>query len=230
MSSQTGLKEKLLSAFKKAAFGAALATTLSSDTSCTPPPAAPPARLTAGEVALVQSIFGAAVNTAIVTKNFYPPSSDYYNPDAPKEKIAAVNDKRNIIFYGPDCLSDDYSKGGVIVYGTFVHEMTHIWQRQAIPGLRLLFMSCHTYDYALDSRSRFSDFCIEQQGVIIEDYALRFLHPSHASLRIKNTPENDALLKKVVEEQFPAARETRLALEEQERLKTAAANPKSPKA
>jgi hypothetical protein len=220
MSSDKSLKKKLSSLFKKVALATALTVGLSGDNA---PAVAGPTSVTPlakNEIALVQSIFGNEINTAIIRKNFYTEHHDD-NPGDSKETVATVNDTKNIKFYGKEYQSFDYSHEGTINYGTFIHEMTHIWQRQKIPGLTLLMMSCHTYDYTLDSNSRFSDFCIEQQGVLIEDYALRFLHRSHTSFHIKNTPENDALLKKVVEDQFPEARKTRLAAEAQEQIKTA---------
>jgi hypothetical protein len=223
-----GAKEKLSSAFKRATLGLALATTLSSNN---PPAPAPSAHLSPGEIALVQSIFGNEVNTSIVIKNFSPHHLEYFSePDhILMETRASVNDKKNIIFYGPEYSSDDYSQEDLMLYGTFLHEMTHIWQRQKVSGVTLLLMSCHDYNYALNDQSRFSDFCIEQQGAIMENYVQRFLHHSHLSLGIKNTPENDALLKKVVEDQFPEARKTRLALEAQQQQKIAAAKTNAPK-
>jgi hypothetical protein len=228
MSSDKSFKQKLSSIFKTAALATALAVSVSGDNAPVAPVPASTAPLTENEIAFVQSIFGNEVNTAIVTKVFYAEHHDD-TPGDSKETAASVNDRKNINFYGTKYYSSDYSQEDALTYGVFIHEMTHIWQRQKIPGLTLLFMSCHTYNYTLDSQSRFSDFCIEQQGAIIEDYARRFLHPSHASLRIKNTPENDALLKKVVEAQFPEARKTRLAAEKQQRIKMAAAKTKSPK-
>jgi hypothetical protein len=226
MSPGKSLKQKLSSVFKKVALTAALAMGLSSDNAPVAPRPASVEPLTKNEIAFVQSIFGDEVNTAIVRKNFYAKHPDN-TPEDSKETIADVNDTKNIKFYGTEYRSSDYSREGTINYGTFIHEITHIWQRQKIPGLTLLFMSCHDYDYTLDAGSRFNDFCIEQQGALIEDYALRFLHSSHASFRIKNTPENDALLQKVVEAQFPEARKTRLGLEKQEQLKTTMAKTKS---
>ncbi|MCE9508008.1 MAG: hypothetical protein K8R48_06825 [Alphaproteobacteria bacterium] len=228
MSSEKNFRQKLSSAFKKVALAAALAVGLSGDNApaADGPVAVEP--LTKNEIALVKSIFGDEVNTSIVRKNAYPYPFSHYHPHSTTETPASVNDKKNIIFYErnglPDC-----SDPRATIYGTFIHEMTHIWQRQKIPGVELLFMSCHDYDYTLDANSRFSDFCIEQQGAIIEDYAMRFLHDNHTSLYIKNIPENDALLKKVVEDRFPEARKTRLAAEKQTQLKTAAASLKSPK-
>lgn len=222
---EKSFKQKLSSAFRRVAFAAALTVGLSGDTPPAPPHPASVEPLTENEIAFVQGIFGDEINTAIVRKNFYTEHQDL-SPGDSTETIASVDDKKNINFYGTEYRSDDYSQEDRLNYGTFIHEITHIWQRQKIPGLKLLFMSCHDYSYTLDARSRFDDFCIEQQGAIIEDYALRFLHSSHASFRIKNTPENDALLKKVVEEKFPEARKTRLKLEAQAQLKTAAVAPK----
>ena len=226
MAAEKSLKKRLSSIFKTAAFFVTLAVIGYGDNTAKPV-ALPSAPLTDGEIALVQSIFGNEVNTAIVKKHFNPVARYEVSNNDTIDAAAAVNDQKNVTFYGAEYHSADYSREELINYGTFIHEMTHIWQRQKIGGFNLLLMSCHTYDYSLDAQSRFSDFCIEQQGIVIQVYAQRFLHPSHVSLRINNTPENDLLLQKVVEEQFPQARITRLALEAQEQLKTAAAKTKS---
>lgn len=173
--------------------------------------------LTENEIKLVHGIFGTTVNTAIVKKYFYPASP---------LMVSRVPDRRSIQFYGNTCTSADYSlDSDIFKFGAFVHEMTHVWQRQTANKDEL--QMCHTYDYTLDAASRFTDFCVEQQAAIVEDYARRFLHPGHKSFYTTDTPETDLLLRKVVEEQFPAARETRLAYEAQEKnVKTAAAAPK----
>ncbi|MCE9508007.1 MAG: hypothetical protein K8R48_06820 [Alphaproteobacteria bacterium] len=175
------------------------------------------APLTESEINLVHGLFGDAVNTGIVKKYFYPPSL---------LMVSRVPDRRSIQFYGNTCASPDYSLDqDIFKFGTFVHEMTHVWQRQTAKTDALEM--CHDYYYTLNSKSHFADFCVEQQAAIMEDYARRFLHSGHQSFYAKDTPGHDLLLQKVVETQFPAARETRLAYEAQEHAKTAALKPKT---
>lgn len=105
-------------------------------------------------------------------------------------------------------------------FGTFMHEMTHIWQRTSITAAFIrTFRRTRKYDYKLTKQSRFSFFGVEQQASIMEDYARRFLYPPGdvPAAHIDTSPENDALLQRVVERKFPAARKARLALAEQKR-------------
>lgn len=119
--------------------------------------------LTAGEIALVQSIFGNAIDpdpvrirrrrwfpfqSARVTMapcghlHFHPLSSDY---------------------------SDDFSLAGLGLQGHFLHEMTHVWQSQTrgrwyLPLMRHPF--CR-YDYALKPGWPLSRYGLEQQAEIV---------------------------------------------------------------
>ena len=90
--------------------------------------------------------------------------------------------------------------------------MTRIWQNQNDVGDR----RNRDYGYSLDTKQGFDDYGREPQACIIGDYAGRFLRPGHKSYWIKNNPESDRLLQKVVENKFPAARKTRLAYEARE--------------
>ena len=74
--------------------------------------------------------------------------------------------------------------------------MTRIWQNQNDVGDR----RNRDYGYSLDTKQGFDDYGREPQACIIGDYAGRFLHPGHKSYWIKNNPESDRLLQKVVEE------------------------------
>lgn len=163
------------------------------------------APLTAGEAALVKSIFADQLDTSVVQKYFLG-----YSRDIIPDTAAEVPDGRTIKFYGALNHSLDYSQEGLALYGAFLHEMTHIWQNQ-----QNIIGHCTTYEYVLAPTYRFIDYCREQQADIIQDYARRFLHPDRRSFWIKNTPENDQLLKNIVEEQFPQARLARLAHEAQ---------------
>lgn len=173
------------------------------------------AALTSGETELVRGIFGDSVDTPIVTKYFV---------DTDPHCAAVTISRKGIKFCGPQHFSKDYSKEAEVNFGIFIHEMTHIWQKQTNSNTR----KWRIYDYNLSAQSCFDGYCLEQQAAIVEDYARRFLHPSHQSRWIKNTPESDLLLQKVVEDKFPQARATRLAYAAWERgVKVADAAPKS---
>ena len=173
--------------------------------------------LTPGEEALIRSIFGDAINTAGLTANFHPES---YTDIA-----ASVESDNNADFWGKESRSDDFSKDtDVFRWGTFIHEFTHVWQFQT--SWKYTVDDSHApedvndpdarYKYRLEAKSKFTDYAIEQQAAIVEDYARRFLHPTRSWNRLsevyglKGAAAKDALLIKVVEDQFPAAKQTRL--------------------
>ncbi len=176
------------------------------------------APLSKDEISLLKSVFGRKLATADLKK-----VRKYFRPSA-APTLAAVFNRRVAVFYGAAQQEKDYSTTAVAMnFGTFMHEMTHIWQRTSITAAFIrTFRRTRKYDYKLTKRSRFSFFGVEQQASIMEDYARRFLYP-HGDVpaaHIDTTPENDALLQKVVERKFPAARKARLALAEKKRAQT----------
>lgn len=169
--------------------------------------------LTQAEQALVSTIFGKELDPTVIIK--------HRNPDVSPTAAAITRNVNDIIFYR-DYWSEEFTRETPFNFGNFVHEVTHIWQAQTNyqgnPG--------HG-DYALHdlaASQKFGDFHSEHQGVIMEDYARRFLHPARQYRRIHDTPENDAQLKRIVEEQFPGAQQLRLAFE----ARQAAAKNKNP--
>jgi hypothetical protein len=178
--------------------------------------------LTKGETALVQSIFGTEINTAIVEKHLV----SGYRQDA----AASLSEGKTLNFYGERYHSADYSQEkDIFNYGTFVGQMTYVWQIQTNQ-----YGSCDTYQYPLALEHQFNEYCSAQQAAIIEDYARRFLHPSHESsykyvssrgITADDTSYSDTLLAKVVEDRFPQARATRLALEAESQTKLTLGTP-----
>ncbi len=176
-----------------------------------------PLPLSAGEIKLVKSVFGRKLADADIKK-----VRKYFEPLRIEGKecvVGAVFNRRVVKFYVMGQHDEDYSNAWSWDFGVFMHEMTHIWQRTNIMAdvLRRFFIRTKQYDYKLTERSRFTFFGKEQQASIMEDYALRFLYPRGPmpARRIAETPENDALLQRVVERKFPAARQARLAVAEQ---------------
>lgn len=179
--------------------------------------------LTTGELHFAQSIFEEKFDTTGV--RMYLVGS---KPSYPKYDASVCLDLESVEFYGTKMRSQDYSlENDLDKYGAFIHEMTHIWQFQGkFPT------ECTVYKYDLKADSRFSDYCKEQQAAIVEDYARHFLHPRHGRTRpdrgLHNNAKNYRLLAKVVEDQFPQAQKTRLALEAREQPKRSVNTPNTP--
>lgn len=178
-------------------------------------PVSKPGKLTSGEKSFVKSVFGKEVNTNLVRKKYsgclFTNTVMEVDPDTPN----------NIYICKEKYYSEDYSlEKDIYLYGSFIHEMTHIWQKHGTgAGVHCRMF----YEYTLNDASRFSDFCDEQQAAIVEDYARRFLYQKREGsfdsqeATAANSPEADLLLQKVVEEKFPEARKTRLAKEKREK-------------
>src|SRR6266542_5129584 len=101
--------------------------------------------LTTGEIALVRSVFGDAIDTArvrLVKGKWWP-----FHP-----RGAAMAPMGNIHFH-PDRggWSEDFASEPLGRQAFFIHEMTHVWQAQSRGRLYLLLMRhpfCR-YDYVL---------------------------------------------------------------------------------
>ncbi len=182
-------------------------------------PTPPGVALTKGETTLLKSIFGDELDTDEVKKYF----SDKPHPYV----IAMASSAKKIKFYGKDTHVPDYSQTKDSAnYWTFVHEMTHIWQFQHPKEdiMRALRNPTRKYDYELSKDLRFQDFGVEQQACIIADYAMQFLFNGKISPANENKgyfvpveattpkPQKLSMLYKTVEDRFPQARKTRLAL------------------
>jgi len=165
-------------------------------------PSPPGEPLTTGEVALVESIFGDEIKTKRV--RLYFPGTAKPGTDPGYIIPAQTFGKYSIKFYSRQYHSVDYSRSpDAFKFGTFIHEMTHIWQNQQNVPCKTSTDNNKPYDYKLTPQSAFSDFSWEQQARIIENYALENLYPIRPS-------NPDPLLQKVVEDRFPQARLTRL--------------------
>jgi hypothetical protein len=147
-----------------------------------PPPAAAPAApatgkiprlLTAGEKGLLFPIFGDTINynEQIVARN----DGEVGGPDNSFTPGYFPN-------MAPNLWSWDYSGESPGRTAVFVHEMVHTWQsghgsHNVLRGLYLWIKYDHitgdydnSYEYDLDSSTSLSDFNMEQQAQIIEDY------------------------------------------------------------
>ena len=119
--------------------------------------------LTAGEVTLVRSIFGDAIDTARVRLVL----GEWW-PFQPKRSAMAPMGK---IYFHPDGggWSEDFSRESLPRQGFLIHEMTHVWQTQKggkfyLPLMRHPF--CR-YSYALEPGKSFERYGLEQQAEIV---------------------------------------------------------------
>lgn len=90
--------------------------------------------------------------------------------------------QNNRIYYHPRSdvprrmYSDDFSIEIFEAKQDFIHELTHVWQRQQGKNLRLAAIMARvaqgrTYPYLpLDPDKSWEDYNMEQQGTIVEDY------------------------------------------------------------
>jgi hypothetical protein len=119
--------------------------------------------LTDGEIELVRSVFGHAVDAApvrLIEGKWWP-----FQPR--RSAMAPMGD----IWFHPDGggWSEDFSKEPLRVQGYFMHEMTHVWQAQKggrfyLPLIRHPF--CR-YAYELTQGKPFRLYGIEQQAEIV---------------------------------------------------------------
>ncbi|MEZ0222926.1 MAG: hypothetical protein ACAH83_00100 [Alphaproteobacteria bacterium] len=166
-------------------------------------------RLTEGEAQLVTSIFGDEIDASKIRKHFKNESHITHLFGSKQGTVLPF--LNHIDIFGPYAASPDYSRESAYLYGFFAHEATHIWQNQ---NWAWSTKAMNVYEYQLKPESKFSDFGGEQQASIIEAYVQRFIHPQGRKDASSETAAFDAMLQKVVEDRFPQATKTRLALDE----------------
>lgn len=165
--------------------------------------------LTEGEARILKGIFGATINIDTIRANMHPQGYD--------DIVGSVDSGRVVAdFWGPENSSKDFSaEKNAYKFGTFIHELTHVWQNQNNRAFTndTPPTAKDKYTYTLSSKSNFEDYRVEQQAAIIEDYARRFLHPSksftYLDAAYKDAESMSGLLKKVVETEFPGAKKLR---------------------
>ncbi len=117
--------------------------------------------LTGAEVTLARSVFGDAIDYAAVRIHhrkwaFFQPRQVVMAPDGN-------------IWFNPkgDLYCDDFCRRTVDAQGLFIHEMTHVWQRQRGLFLPLRRHPFCRYDYALRPGWPLVRYGIEQQAEIV---------------------------------------------------------------
>lgn len=160
--------------------------------------------LNAREAALVRAFFG-PLRTDLIRKHYEPRV-----PAGESPILAARTRLYEVGFYGRKNQAADYTRTHREAFGVFMHEMTHVWQyeKTGTAAMRQSLARCprpDVYAYNLHAASRFSDYCVEQQGRMVQNYALRFIVPDH----VRPLSRDDMLLRHVIESHFPGARALR---------------------
>lgn len=118
--------------------------------------------LTAGEQALVQSVFNDQL--------------DLCSPQIMASRWVikgyAISPNGNVYFNPADYLPD-FSATSLGKQAWFIHEMTHVWQVQQ--GMRLIRRAVfdRRYQYLLEEGKSFFAYGIEQQAQMVQDYFLK---------------------------------------------------------
>ncbi|EEF63316.1 RHS repeat-associated core domain-containing protein [Pedosphaera parvula] len=129
--------------------------------------------LTQGEITLAQSMFGGKIDYTKV--NIYHKKQ---NPLHPKETLITPDGN---IYSNPkgNTYSTDYSAAAlpnlslIVTSELFIHEMTHVWQFQT--GVHVMASALYRkyeYDYSKLGTIKFTEYGVEQQATIVEDYFL----------------------------------------------------------
>lgn len=114
---------------------------------------------------LAKIIFGDSIDYSVV--KIFNEKAYFFHP-----KNRAMAPDGNIYYHPKDkTYSDDFSKSDILVRGTFLHEMTHVWQHQQRINVRIKALLNRNYKYLpLKQGKSFRSYSIEQQGNIVRDY------------------------------------------------------------
>jgi hypothetical protein len=118
--------------------------------------------LTPGERALVTEMFGTALDPAPVRIH-----RRRWFPFQPKNTVMAPDGH---LWFAPDgpLYRDDFSTAPLRLQALFVHELTHVWQRQRGQGLLLRRHPFCRYEYRIVPGRRLSRYGVEQQAMMVE--------------------------------------------------------------
>lgn len=166
-------------------------------------PAEAERHLSVQETRLVQSIFG---------ENFQ--SQDIRVQarvhDNPFTNAFVIPFSSKVDFWGAD-YADSGEKGKPA--DLLLHEVTHVWQNQNQSPLQFAWNyftnNPRNYAYQIVAGKAFTDYGIEEQAEMVQDYYLAYLAPTPKATPSTETQEIKDL-RDLVETQFPAARQSRL--------------------
>lgn len=118
--------------------------------------------LTEGEQQLAKSVFASALDTThieIVAHHFI----------LPKYAMSP----NGSIYFNPQDYVDDFSQQDMISQSWLIHELAHVWQlQQGIAVVRRAIFD-RRYRYAIELGKQFSQYGVEQQAQMIQDYFIR---------------------------------------------------------
>lgn len=117
--------------------------------------------LTPAEIALSTSVFGGAIDYASV--RIHSRKWAFFQP----RHVAMAPDGH--LWFNPrgDLYCDDFCGRDLDAQALFLHEMTHVWQRQRGVYLPLARHPFCRYGYVLKPGQRFERYGIEQQAEIV---------------------------------------------------------------
>lgn len=153
--------------------------------------------LTSGEARLLAQLFGNGIDLSALRITF---DSGNSAPETSLPLEVRVRDVRQF--------SADYSnEANPFIFGAFIHQVTAVVQQQS--GVAWAAAQGSGNLYELDGRA-FSAYSHAQQRALMEDYALRFLHPARQSYWLHKVyggdkSTTDPYLIAAVEGAFPTA-------------------------
>jgi len=128
--------------------------------------------MTQGEIAMARSVFGNSIDYSKVRIH----TSSYLPAQVQGDNVITPNGE----MYCSKNYCNDFSQEGLEGRKLFIHEMTHVWQYQnniLDPRLEAVKeMIKHfgrysdTYAYKLDKSKDLTDYNLEQQAHMVEDY------------------------------------------------------------
>jgi hypothetical protein len=118
-------------------------------------------RLTARETALVQSVFGDAIDTEKV--RIHARKWWWFQP----RRITMAPDGHLWFHPKSDLFCDDFCDRDLTLQGLFIHEMVHVWQYQSGIFLPLRRHPFCRYDYSLKPGWTLRQYGLEQQAEIV---------------------------------------------------------------
>ncbi len=124
--------------------------------------------LTAGEIALCETLFKGAVDYAKVKVHNHS-----YLPFNWQYKNTAMAPNGHIYFVGKHYHAD-YTGLNIGLQRWFLHEMVHVWQHQLGYPVRLrgAVRIGLSYDYSLQEHLKLADFNMEAQAEMLSDYGV----------------------------------------------------------
>lgn len=165
------------------------------------PKAAPPADagrvMTPGEIAMARTVFGNSIDYSKVRIH----TSSYLPAQVQGDNVITPNGE----MYCSKNYCNDFSQEGLETRKLFIHEMTHVWQYQnhvldprleAVKELIKHFgRYSDTYAYKLDKSKDLTDYNLEQQAHMVEDY---YAARQPGAQRTQDDADREVVMKKFI--------------------------------